>query len=254
MLKIESTERFSSRVEAYARYRPSYPGAVIEVLHAQCGLMPEMTIADIASGTGIFTRLLLENGNRVFGVEPNEKMRRAGESYLQEFSKFVSVPGMAEATTLPNQSVDMITCAQAAHWFKREEAHDEFRRILKPSHYVVVIFNDRQVKGNAFANDYEELVVNYGTDYSAVQRLGKIFAGDEFFTPYKCEKRTLPNHQDLDYEALEGRLLSSSYAPQPGEPGYEPMLAELRTLFAKYQRDGSVRMVYDTNVYFGKLS
>ena len=254
MLKIESTERFSSRVEAYMRHRPSYPKEVISVLQDKCGLTAQMSIADVASGTGIFTRLLLENGNHVFGVEPNEKMRLAGEEYLAEFPNFVSVSGTAEATALPDHSVQMITCAQAAHWLKHEEALREFQRILEPSHYVVLIFNDRQVKGDAFANEYEELVVSYGTDYSAVQRLGRIFEGDEFFAPYKCEKRTLPNHQDLDYEALEGRLLSSSYAPQAGDAGHEPMLEDLRRIFEKYQSGGRVRMRYDTNIYFGKLS
>ena len=140
------------------------------MLQDKCGLTAQMSIADVASGTGIFTRLLLENGNHVFGVEPNEKMRLAGEEYLAEFPNFVSVSGTAEATALPDHSVQMITCAQAAHWLKHEEALREFQRILEPSHYVVLIFNDRQVKGDAFANEYEELVVSYGTDYSAVQR------------------------------------------------------------------------------------
>lgn len=254
MLKIESMERFSSRVEAYVRHRPSYPKEVVSVLRDECGITAQMSIADVASGTGIFTRLLLENGNRVFGVEPNEKMRRAGEEYLGEFPNFVSVAGTGEATTLPDCSVQMITCAQAAHWLKRDEALQEFQRILEPSCYVIVVFNDRQVKDDPFAEEYEKLVVKYGTDYSAVQRLGRIFEGDEFFAPYRCEKRTLPNHQDLDYEALEGRLLSSSYAPQVGDAGHDPMLKELRRMFDKYQRGGHVRMRYDTNIYFGKLS
>jgi ubiquinone/menaquinone biosynthesis C-methylase UbiE len=254
MLKIESTERFSSRVEAYVRYRPSYPSEVINVLKEECGLTPQMNVADVASGTGIFTRLLLENGNRVFGVEPNPEMRSAGQEYLAAFPRFQSIAATAEATTLPDRSLDLITCAQAAHWFKRELALAEFQRILKLGGFVVIVFNDRLVKGDAFADDYENLVVRYGTDYSAVQRLGKIFEGDEFFTPYKCQKRTLPNHQDLNHDALEGRLLSSSYAPQAGDPAHRPMLEELRHIFEKHQRGGRVRMHYDTNIYFGKLS
>lgn len=254
MLNSAPTERFSSRVENYVRFRPSYPKEVIEVLRAECGLSSDQIVADIASGTGFFTRLLLENGNRVFGVEPNQDMRQAGERYLAGFPTFVSVAGTAESTTLPERSVDLITCAQAAHWLKREEALKEFRRILKPDRFVVILFNDRKVKGNAFSDDYEELVVKYGTDYSEVQRLGRIFEGIEFFTPYPCEKRTLPNFQDFDYESLEGRLLSSSYAPQPGDPSFDPMIADLKRLFEKHQHGGRVRMEYDTNIYFGKLS
>jgi len=254
MLKVPPTERFSSRVETYVRFRPAYPQGVIDVLRDECGLSAKSVVADIASGTGLFTRLPLENRNRVFGVEPNADMRRAGEEYLAEYPDFTSVNGTAESTTLPDYSMDLLTSAQAAHWFKRDQAVKEFQRILKPGRYLALIFNDRQVKGSAFADDYEEVVVKYGTDYSAVRRLGRIFAGDEFFAPFKCEKRVLPNHQDLDYPALEGRLLSSSYAPQRGEPSFEPMLADLRRMFDNHQHGGLVRMEYDTNIYFGKLS
>jgi len=254
MLRSGPTERFSSRVENYTRYRPSYPKEILGVLRAECGLTPEFVVADIAYGTGLFTRLLLENGNRVFGVEPNPDMRRAGEEYLKAYPQFTSIEGAAEATTLPDLSVDLITAAQAAHWFKREQAIAEFQRILEPGGSVALIFNDRRVENNSFGNQYERLVVKYGTDYSEVHRLGRIFEGGAFFPPFRFEKRVLPNHQDFDYASLEGRLLSSSYAPQPGEPAHEPMLADLRQIFEKHQRHGHVRMEYDTNIYFGRLS
>jgi ubiquinone/menaquinone biosynthesis C-methylase UbiE len=253
MLKAEPTQRFSSRVENYVRFRPSYPQHVIAVLQEECALTPESVVADIASGTGIFTRLLVENGNQVFGVEPNDDMRRAGEEYLAAYPNFTSVAGTAEATTLPARSVDLITCAQAAHWFDREKALHEFQHILKPAGFLVLIWNDRRIEGTGFAEDYERLAVTYGTDYSEVQRLGRVVEGDEFFTPFRCKKRMLPNHQDLDYAALEGRLLSSSYAPQPGESSCEPMLSELHRIFDTHQQGGRVRMEYDTNIYFGRL-
>src|SRR5437773_7925164 len=121
MLHINLTRRFSSRVGNYARCRPSYPPEIIEILRQECGLTSDSVIADVASGTGIFTRLLLENGNRVYGVEPNQAMRESGESYLANYRKFTSVPGTAEATTLISASVDLVTAAQAAHWFDREK-------------------------------------------------------------------------------------------------------------------------------------
>src|ERR1700723_2407200 len=120
------TQRFSSRVDDYVRCRPGYPPEVIELLKQECGLTPNSVIADIASGTGIFTRMLLENGNRVFGVEPNDEMRRAGEQFLRNYPSFTSVAGAAEATTLAEHSVAMVTAAQAAHWFDREKARREF--------------------------------------------------------------------------------------------------------------------------------
>src|SRR5215469_4584814 len=211
MLKVEPTERFSSRVEHYVRFRPSYPREVMRVLRDECALTPESVVADIACGTGLFTRLLLENGNQVFGLEPNNNMRQAAERFLAACPRFVSVAGTAEATTLPDHSVDLITSAQAGHWFDREHARAEFLRILKPDSFLSLIWNDRRVRDSEFDGAYEELVVEYGLDYEEVQERGKRSDGAAFFTPAHCELRVLPNYQDLDYAGLEGRLLSSSY-------------------------------------------
>ena len=253
-VSLNSTQRFSSRVDTYVRFRPSYPREIVEILERECGLTRDSVIADIASGTGLFTRLLLEHGSRVFGVEPNAEMRRAGEEFLAKYPKFTSVNGTAEATTLPDKSMDLITCAQAAHWFVREQAMPEFQRILTPGGYLVLIWNDRKMAGSRFSEEYERLAETYGTDYSEVQRLGRVIDGNEFFREFKCQKRTLANYQDLNYTALEGRLLSSSYAPERGESSCAPMLDELRRIFDECQEKGLVRMEYDTNIYFGKLS
>lgn len=250
MLKVDSKERFSDRVENYVRFRPGYPMGVVEVLKKDCGLTRDSVVADIASGTGIFTRLLLENGNRVFGVEPNADMRQAGEEYLAKYSNFTSVVGTAEATGLPDHSVDLVTSAQAAHWFDREKARQEFQRILKPAGYVALIWNDRRLEASPFDRDYEQLVLQHGTDYN-VNRFGK--AADQFFGSGGCELRVLPNFQEFDYAGLEGRLLSSSYAPQVGNPSHAPMLAELRRFFDAHQSGGKVRMEYDTKLYFARL-
>src|SRR5258707_11429741 len=98
------TARFSDRVEDYVRYRPGYPPQVLELLRAECGLKPTHVIADVASGTGAFTRLLLENGNRVFAVEPNAAMREAGNQLLESFDKRTSVAGIAEETKIGRAS------------------------------------------------------------------------------------------------------------------------------------------------------
>ena len=250
----DATSRFSSRVEKYVRYRPSYPKEVLDLLRTQCGLSSASVIADVASGTGIFTRMLLENGNRVFGVEPNPDMRRAGEEYLAAFSRFSSVAGSAEVTTLADRSVDMVTAAQAAHWFDRVKARQEFVRILKPGGWAVLIWNERQTDSTPFLRDYEKLLLTYGTDYQEVrhERTTDEIAG--FFTPSLFQSAVLEMRQDCDYDALEGRLLSSSYVPAPGNPGYDPMLRELRMIFETHQRDGHVVLAYVTRVYHGQIS
>jgi SAM-dependent methyltransferase len=250
----DATARFSSRVEKYVRYRPSYPKEVLDLLRKQCGLTPESVIADVASGTGIFTRLLLENGNRIFGVEPNPEMRRAGEQYLAPYSGFTSVAGTAEATTLPDHTVDMVTAAQAAHWFDRALARREFVRILKPGGWVVLIWNERETDSTPFLRGYEKLLLTYGTDYQQVRHERTTDEIDGFFTPSPFQSAMLEMRQDCDYDGLEGRLLSSSYAPSAGQPGYEPMLRDLRKLFDAHQVNGQVVLAYVTRVYYGQIA
>src|ERR1700730_8623137 len=201
----DSTYRFSSRVGNSVRYRPAYPSAVLDLLTSDCGLTAASVIADIASGTGIFTRMLLENGNRVFGVEPNAEMRNAGEEFLRACSHFTSVPGTAEATMLGDHSVDFVTAAQAAHWFDREKGRREFIRICRRGGWTVLLWNERRTGSTPFLRAYEQLVVEYGTDYQDVRSERTTEQIETFFAPSRFEVRTFDYHQDFDYPALEGR-------------------------------------------------
>lgn len=248
-----ATQRFSSRVDHYVRYRPGYPPEVLALLKAECALTRDSVIADVASGTGIFTRLLLDNGNRVFGVEPNPEMRAAGQRFLAEYFNFSSVAGSAEATTLPVRSVDIVTAAQAAHWFDRPRARQEFVRILKTAGWTVLLWNERKTNGTAFLEDYEQLLLTYGTDYREVRHERTTAEIADFFAPSAYQSRVFAVRQDLDYSALEGRLLSSSYTPEPGHPGYKPMLAQLREIFNARQINGRVSLEYETRVFYGQL-
>jgi len=250
---LNPTQRFSSRVENYVRYRPGYPTEVVALLKRECGLRPESVIADIASGTGIFTRMLVENGNRVFGVEPNDEMRRAGERFLGSYSRFTSIAGTAEATTLPDHWVDVITAAQAAHWFDREKARREFIRILKPGGWTVLLWNERRTDSTPFLREYEHLLLTYGTDYQEVRHERTTAEIADFFAPSPFRSRTLEMRQEVDYTALEGRLLSSSYTPMPDHANYELMLRELQRIFDAHQVDDRVSLEYNTLVYYGQM-
>jgi SAM-dependent methyltransferase len=254
MLQTDPTQRFSSRVENYIRYRPSYPPQVLEILRSECGLTASSTIADIASGTGILTRLLLENGNRVYGVEPNREMREAAERLLADFRGFSSIAGTAEATTLPDQSVDFATAAQAAHWFDLPKARTEFARILRPGGWAVLLWNERCTDTTPFLREYEELLLQYGTDYEKVRHEHTTDNIGGFFAPTPFDQRAFDMRQEFDYAQLEGRLLSSSYAPGEGHPQHEAMLRELRRLFDTHQNNGRVGMDYVTRIYFGRLT
>jgi SAM-dependent methyltransferase len=249
----DATQRFSSRVENYVRYRPGYPPEVLELLKNECGLTPDSVIADIASGTGIFTRMLAENGNRVFGVEPNDEMRRAGERLLESYSGFKSIAGTAEATSLPDHSVDIVTAAQAAHWFDREKARREFVRILKPSGWLVLLWNERRTDSTPFLREYEHLLLAYGTDYQEVRHERTTAEIADFFSPSPFRSSTLEMRQEVDYAGLEGRLLSSSYTPTSDHANYDAMLRELRRIFDAHQIDDRVSLDYNTLVYYGQL-
>lgn len=254
MPATNATSRFSDRVENYVRYRPGYPDEALTAMRDECGFNPDHVVADIASGTGIWTRMLLENGNRVFGVEPNPEMREAGEQLVDQYSGFTSIAGSAETTNLPTASVDFVTAAQAGHWFDRQRARQEFVRILKPHGWLVLLWNERETDSTPFLVDYEQLLLRYGTDYADVRHERTTDSVNEFFDPAPYEERTFAMRQDFDYVGLEGRLLSSSYAPGPGHPKHEPMLRELRQIFEKHAVGGQVAFDYKTRVYFGHLT
>jgi ubiquinone/menaquinone biosynthesis C-methylase UbiE len=251
---MDPTQRFSDRVDNYVKYRPHYPAAVVDTLRADCQLTGDSVIADVGSGTGILTELFLKNGARVFGVEPNREMRTAAERLLRSYAHFTSIAAAAEATTLPAHSVDFVTAGQAFHWFDRQQARQEFWRILKPQGWVVLVWNERRTKATPFLEAYEKLLLTYATDYTSVDhRLVTDEVIAAFFRPGAFKLKVFESRQLQDFEGCQGRLLSGSYAPQAGHPNHEPMLAELRRIFDAYQVNGLVSLDYDTKMYYGQL-
>jgi SAM-dependent methyltransferase len=181
-------------------------------------------------------------------------MREIAEDLLREYSNFKSINGTAESTTLEESSVDFITAGQAFHWFDVDESKEEFMRILKPRGWVVLIWNYRRTDTTPFLRAYEDLLLNFGTDYKEVNPanfddgvLIPFFGKDGF------RVNLFENSQVFDFEGLKGRLLSSSYAPMEGYPNYEEMMRELERIFLEYQSDGRVMFEYDTRVYYGRI-
>ncbi|MEP6717775.1 MAG: class I SAM-dependent methyltransferase [bacterium] len=250
---MNSVNRFSSRVENYAKYRPGYPPGVLEILNSECGLNKDSVIADVGSGTGLLSEIFLKNGNAVFGIEPNELMRKSGESLLNGFAHFRSVAATAEKTTLPASSIDFVTAGQAFHWFDRETAKQEFVRILKPDGWVVPIWNARRVGSTAFLREYEALLLRYSADYARVRHEHAEEGIDQFFAPHAMNSATVDNVQRFDFQSLKGRLCSSSYAPEAGDPNFNRMMADLQNIFDTHNENGVVNFEYDTRVYYGHL-
>jgi len=250
---VDPTKRFSNRVENYLKYRPSYPPEIIPLLKTECGLTSDSVIADIGSGTGFMAELFLKNGNTVYGVEPNAEMRSAGERLLARYPKFLSVNATAEATTLGTNSLDLIVAGQAFHWFDDAKAKLEFRRVVKSAGWVVLVWNGFLVETSALVRGYQELLMEYGTDYKEVNREIEDCDIEAFFSPRDCRQARFPFKQVFDFEGLKGRLLSASYAPEPGDPRFEQMIDDLRQVFLANQEDGRVDFNYETVVYYGQL-
>lgn len=245
----DNTQRFSNRVEDYVRYRPRYPQELIDVLKAQIGLTGDKIVADIGSGTGISSELFLQNGNPVFGVEPNTEMRQAQEYLLNSYKNFRSINGKAEDTTLKDNSVDLIFSAQAFHWFDLNKSKKEFQRILRPDGHIVLVWNERNNQSE-FQRRYEKLLNDRIEEYKHVNHKNiNEDAIASFFSPKALHQRSLDNKQIFDLESLKGRLRSSSYFPLAGKI-HDELIKDIEALFVQFQHDGTVVFYYKTKLFW----
>jgi SAM-dependent methyltransferase len=254
MKDLRSTERFSDRVADYVRYRPDYPTALLEWLHSAQGVTPDWRVADVGAGTGISSKMFLDAGHSVVAVEPNAAMRNAALEWLGSNPKFKALDGRADATTLGDDSMDIVSVAQAFHWFDPAATRREFHRILRPGGLAAIYWNSRRLTSTPFLVGYEALLQTYGTDYTSVaERYGDEPSMRQWFGEGWRGTAEFDHCQLLDFEALRGRLMSSSYAPKPEHPNHEPMIAALRKLFDECAVDGHVSFDYDTRVYVGEV-
>lgn len=242
--------RFSNRVENYAKYRPDYPKEMISFLREKIGLTEKHVIADIGSGTGISSKKILDNGNQVYGIEPNREMREAGEKYLSNYTNFHSIEASSEDTKLECQSIDMIISGQEFHWFEPEATKKEFLRILKPDGYVVLFSNRRKSSNNEFMSNYAELISKYAQEeFSKPLNTDKSY----FFDLRPIHQIVFPNPQVFDLERLKGDLVSYSYIPNEEDTKFTNMITEFENLFEKNNNNGLLNFDYETVVYYCKM-
>ncbi len=251
---MKNTERFSQTVEHYQRYRPSYPQIMVDFLLEQKVLGKGKVVADIGSGTGIFTQQLLTLGMKVFAVEPNGPMRGSAQQQFSIYPYFMSINGTAEATTLKDNSVDVISVATAFHWFNRKTCQSEFKRILRNNGDVLLLWNLRLTKLSALLQSYDDLLHQYCPDYNGIP--SQQIAESEvlaFFAKDSVKIYQFENQQLFDWKGLVGRLRSTSYALTPDQDHYDNMIKDLTHLFNQYQTNGKVIFPYTTKLYLGKL-
>jgi SAM-dependent methyltransferase len=212
-MSSNSTQRFSDRVKDYILYRPDYPETIINFLEKNCSLSSKFVIADIGSGTGKSTEMFLKNGNTVFGIEPNDEMRHAAESILENYQEFKSIKATAEITGLEGHSIDLVIAGQAFHWFHQSKTKKEFQRILKPGGYVILIWNERPVNQSGFMGEYDEFLIQNSIDYAEIDHRNiDEKALSAFYAPETFALQAFENQQIFDFDGLKGRYDSCSYA------------------------------------------
>jgi SAM-dependent methyltransferase len=246
----DAMSRFSLRVEDYIRYRPAYPGAVVDAITACLG--GPSPVADLGAGTGIFTGQLLKQGHTVYAVEPNNAMREAMERQFAGHPRCHATAGQAEATTLPNASVDAITAAQAFHWFGVEATRVECQRILRPGGHAFLIWNERLVEGS-FLEAYEALLHHYAIDYAEVDHRQVAARINQFFGGEHATLHTFSHAQHFDWDGLAGRTRSCSYVPPEGHARHAPLMEGLRALYHAHAAQGRVTFRYTTQLYAGDI-
>jgi len=246
-------QRFTNRVENYVKYRPGYPAEVFGFFRHELGLTPDSVVADVGSGTGILTRIFLENGNTVFAVEPNDAMRAAAETAFESNVNFHSVTGTAEATGLDANSADIATAAQAFHWFEPELSGREFRRILKPGGSIALIWNERELDTTPFLRDYEKFLLEFADDYTSVRHENINDATLRTFFEGGYDVKEFANEQVLDMDGLRGRTLSSSYVPAETSPRFAAMDKALVSVFAKHSENDRIKVLYRTKIYYKQV-
>jgi ubiquinone/menaquinone biosynthesis C-methylase UbiE len=236
---MDNTDRFTGRAETYDRYRQRYPtDKILNLLKTWCGLQPDWTIADIGAGTGMLSEVFLANGNPVIAIEPNQEMRSSCEQLLRTWPRLDIRDGTAEATGLPNASITMVAAGRAFHWFDVPRALIEFRRILQPHSWMVLISLGRDKDETPQCRDFEHLLTHHGIDdnyartgYRLHKNLHEHFAADHHHTEIDGE-------QQLDWEAFLGQTMSLSVVPHPGDPRAEAFYYLLRDYFNTYASNG----------------
>lgn len=251
----ETQDRFTGRVADYERYRTRYPAQVIDILSERCGLTREAQVADIGAGTGMLSELFLEYGNSVVAIEPNDEMRAGSERLAQAWPGLLVKRGTAEATGLEDASVDYVVAGRAFHWFDPEPAKLEFKRILRPGGWVVLVTNSRVRDDSPQSLDYETLLREHGIDYKEnreryeiAPKINTFFAGGEMF------RKEISGEQRLTLEDLIGLTQSLSVSPLPGDPRYPGMQKALDEFFSKWEREGTVVITTLCRMACGRFS
>jgi ubiquinone/menaquinone biosynthesis C-methylase UbiE len=251
---MSNTERFTGRVEAYERYRQRYAGEqIVALLEQWCGLQPTWQIADIGAGTGMLTEVFLANGNPVVAVEPNAQMLAACSQLAVEWPQLTILNATAEATTIADTSIDMVTAGRAFHWFDVPRAIAEFRRILKPGGWLCLVALGRSRDDSAQSIAFEDLLTTHGTDYKYVREGYRVHENLQQIYSGEVHQAQIGGEQRLDWESYFGQAMSFSIVPRPDDPSSANFNRYLRAHFERFAVDGYITVPTTCWISAGRL-
>lgn len=244
---------YTGKTVIYDKFRPQYAEALIDYLYTEVGFNAESSIADIGSGTGIFSEQLLQQGSFVYGIEPNEEMRLFAEEKLKRYEKFQSIGAFAEKTSLIDSSIDFVTVAQAFHWFDVDRFKEECKRILKDKGIVSLIWN----------TPLENSIINQEVNSICMKYCEKNYVGKHNWKPdiYSCfysseeyQFKEFSNDLIYDLTSFLGINQSTSYSPKPNSKEHRSFLLELEDIFTTYQHNELITIPNVTQVITGSIN
>lgn len=235
------TALFSAKVADYQAARPDYPGALFDWLAQQVPAGAQ--VLDLGAGTGLFTQGLLARGWEVLAVEPDTAMRAACDARLGALPGYRSAAGQAERLPARAASVDLITAAQAFHWFDVGPARREFDRVLRPGGRVALVWNER-VAETALNRELDALLAEFGGSGRAAQTADDDRARAHAFLGPGRQQWSGPHSHRLDRAGLQALAFSRSYMPMRDSSAGRAALAQLAALFERHAEQDWVRMDY----------
>lgn len=179
-------------------------------------------------------------------------MRNIAEKNLSEYRGFVSVNGTDEATTLDDKSIDIITVAQAFHWFNAEKFKAECKRILKEKGTTILVYNHRAAESE-LVKENADICRKYCPNFKGFSSKSGDFVKlklDSFFEN-KFKVLSFPNNLVFSKEMFINRMLSASYSLTEQDKNFSEYINVLEQLFNKYSIDGVLTMPNETIAYIG---